>query len=413
MPAVLWVCAPGFAQSSMPAVFVANNVSDAITSFTVNADGTLGFVAAFPTADGPQAIDLSPDGRHLAVAHGTANEVSEILKVFQVDAGAGLTELVSILVPDSPLDVIWINDEILAVTETNVGPPNFVHTWRLDARAGALALIDSEGTGSFNTALAYNPDAGILYTQDSFSDAITWFGAAPDGTLAFGGMVFTAPVFPLELALTPDGSFLYAACGISSDGHRVLGFSVAPGGALAPLKGSPFFSPGNSPAHLAVSLDGAWLFAGHGTDATVRSFSIAPGGALAPTGFVFDVGLQGTLGDIAVLPGLVLVTDESTATDGITGLYSFQINPDGSLTLAAPIYDTQGVRPESLAAWQPPPSLPGDIDGDGTVGIIDFLALLAAWGPCPPPCPPRCPADLDADCSVSITDMLTLLANWS
>ncbi len=74
-------------QSTLPAVFVANNVSDGITTFTVNADGTLDFVAAFPTADGPQAIDLSPDGRHLAVAHGTANEVSEILKV---DAGAGL-----------------------------------------------------------------------------------------------------------------------------------------------------------------------------------------------------------------------------------------------------------------------------------------------------------------------------------
>ncbi|MEE9534340.1 MAG: hypothetical protein V3W06_07965 [Acidimicrobiia bacterium] len=26
---------------------------------------------------------------------------------------------------------------------------------------------------------------------------------------------------------------------------------------------------------------------------------------------------------------------------------------------------------------------PPDIDGDGNVGILDFLALLANWGPCP------------------------------
>ena len=26
---------------------------------------------------------------------------------------------------------------------------------------------------------------------------------------------------------------------------------------------------------------------------------------------------------------------------------------------------------------------PADVDGDGTVGITDFLDLLAAWGPCP------------------------------
>jgi hypothetical protein len=59
-------------------------------------------------------------------------------------------------------------------------------------------------------------------------------------------------------------------------------------------------------------------------------------------------------------------------------------------------------------------SIPGDLDGDGAVGITDFLALLAAWGPCADPCPPSaCPADLDGDCTVGISDFLALLANWS
>jgi hypothetical protein len=55
----------------------------------------------------------------------------------------------------------------------------------------------------------------------------------------------------------------------------------------------------------------------------------------------------------------------------------------------------------------------GDIDGDGIVGINDFLLLLGAWGPCDMPCPPACAADLDGDCDVGITDFLTLLANWT
>ncbi len=55
----------------------------------------------------------------------------------------------------------------------------------------------------------------------------------------------------------------------------------------------------------------------------------------------------------------------------------------------------------------------GDLDGDGLVGIKDFLTLLAAWGPCRAPCPPSCPADLDGDCVVGITDFLILLGNWS
>jgi hypothetical protein len=54
----------------------------------------------------------------------------------------------------------------------------------------------------------------------------------------------------------------------------------------------------------------------------------------------------------------------------------------------------------------------GDLDGDGVVGVLDFLDLLAAWGPCPQPCPPSCVADLDGDCMVGVTDFLILLANW-
>ena len=50
---------------------------------------------------------------------------------------------------------------------------------------------------------------------------------------------------------------------------------------------------------------------------------------------------------------------------------------------------------------------PGDVDADGTVGILDFLALLASWGPCA-----GCAADLDDDGIVGIVDFLALLAAW-
>ena len=50
---------------------------------------------------------------------------------------------------------------------------------------------------------------------------------------------------------------------------------------------------------------------------------------------------------------------------------------------------------------------PWDLDGDLLVGITDFLALLAAWGP-----NPGHPADFDGDGLVGSTDFLALLANW-
>lgn len=41
---------------------------------------------------------------------------------------------------------------------------------------------------------------------------------------------------------------------------------------------------------------------------------------------------------------------------------------------------------------------PGDADGDGTVGIGDFLLVLAQWGPCPP----NCLGDVNGDGVVGI-----------
>lgn len=48
-----------------------------------------------------------------------------------------------------------------------------------------------------------------------------------------------------------------------------------------------------------------------------------------------------------------------------------------------------------------------DLNGDGDVGIVDLLALLAAWGtaPCGPP-------DFNGDGTVGIVDLLEFLANW-
>ncbi len=51
----------------------------------------------------------------------------------------------------------------------------------------------------------------------------------------------------------------------------------------------------------------------------------------------------------------------------------------------------------------------GDIDGDGIVGLSDFLALLDDWGSCVEQC---CLADLDIDGDVGISDFLLLLGNW-
>ncbi len=67
-----------------------------------------------------------------------------------------------------------------------------------------------------------------------------------------------------------------------------------------------------------------------------------------------------------------------------------------------------GINPlVDMGAYEFQLACPWDLDGNGTVGILDLLALLAAWGS-----DPGGPPDFDGDFTVDILDLLTLLANW-
>ena len=84
-------------------------------------------------------------------------------------------------------------------------------------------------------------------------------------------------------------------------------------------------------------------------------------------------------------------------------------DPDGRFEHYVPLrwaYETsQGTPIEAPISF-----CPADIDGSGTVDIVDFLNLLASWGPCPPGGP--CAADIDGDGHVGVTDLLALLLAW-
>ncbi len=74
------------------------------------------------------------------------------------------------------------------------------------------------------------------------------------------------------------------------------------------------------------------------------------------------------------------------------------------------IQDGFGAHNMAAAGVDCPDVVPGDLDGDGTVGANDLLILLSSWGPCAD-CD-DCVADIDGDCNVGASDLLILLANW-
>jgi 3-phytase len=120
--------------------------------------------------------------------------------------------------------------------------------------------------------------------------------------------------------------------------------------------------------------------------------------------------------------------DDVTGTDGIdvcnsalglafpSGVFVAQDNenPGGNQNFKLVPWEAiagASAPPLSIDTTWDPRGLRGDINGDGSVGVVDFLLLLAAWGPCPAP-PEACPADVDRNGVVGVSDFLILLSHW-
>jgi DNA-binding beta-propeller fold protein YncE len=177
------------------------------------------------------------------------------------------------------------------------------------------------------------------------------------------------------LVFTPEGNLLVASFGTDA----VLEYDGATGAPLGQWDDGGLDSGIwglQGPWDLEIGADGNVLVSSNAGNAAVHSYDAGTGGFMRSFYVLADAGPVNGATGIAVVPG-----------DGVDADHDF--------------------LPDSCEA------LPGDLDGDGAVGITDLLMLLAAWGPCPAPCPPSCASDLDGDCATGITDLLALLADWT
>ena len=130
-----------------------------------------------------------------------------------------------------------------------------------------------------------------------------------------------------------------------------------------------------------------------------------------------EVSVNGTDLGFGSGPGTFKGTFETTALNGITveGFFPPYSIVDLSIGSIDGGIQGSGYFVDSFINFdlEGAPLTVGDLNGDGTVGIDDFLLLLSRWGDCIGACPPSCVGDLDGDCVVGIADFLILLANWT
>lgn len=344
------------AQSADPTVFTVTTGGDSLVSFTVAPDGTLTQAGLIATGDAPQSISLSPDGSILAVGHGTSSTTVEQLQFFRVNADATFTPLLTTLVPDSPSSVEWLNNNVLAVSQTQIGP-SAINTYSFNRQSNTIALVDSFAPGNFAFSMAVGGD--LLFTETSFqspNNSIVNRRFAPDGTLSGGDSerIGTGSDFAVSLAATSDGRFVYGAGGLSGpNDDLIFGFTVDADGTMTSL---PALNTGTrAPAELALSPDETILYASNnglsnGTGLVV-AYAINPiTGELTPTGNFVSVGDRGDANAIDTLPGFVFNLDGSGA-DNTRGVEVIRVGSDGSLTVFNTFALSNGSTPNALTTW--------------------------------------------------------------
>jgi hypothetical protein len=423
----IWLGRWAYAQPAEASLFAGNKDSSDITVYTVAPNGALDEIAGSLFASAPQvrAMALSHDGTLLVTLHDSSQTNEFSIRCYGTGAGGELSELSgSPLVFTHPLalpkDLVVVQRQDREFALALVGPEARIYVLEIEGAPGRQTLVPVPGspfvTGGVVIfgALAATPDGHYVYVGH-YTGQLLGYEIGLDGQLTLlPGSPFAFAQRPDGMAVTPDGLQLYVSN--DSDPPVLLGFDVQPGGALVAMSGTGFAvseQPNDLVKSLAVTPDGQFLYASLAVSDTVTALSRGPGGTLSViAGSSFAIGPH--VAEVVCSNELLFATDDtdSPVFPGSMGVYSFQIHADGTFAALDGCPFAAGDGPTALALWNPQ-SLPGDLDHDGIVGIVDLLTLLAEWGACPSQCPPGCAADLDGDCTVSIVDFLILLSNWT
>jgi 6-phosphogluconolactonase (cycloisomerase 2 family) len=300
--------------------------SNDVAGFSVATDGTLTFIAKYPTnGTSPGSITIDATGTYLYVLNtgtlpGDALGVGDAggITGFTIGTSGGLTAIPGSTQPLSvasyvdPSEVAFSPDgSYLMVTEKLSGSvPGTIDIYPVTAGV-AGARVSTPSTGAIPFGFAFTPSgtpvvANAIAPTDNGLGSATSYTATAQGVLTVvSGTVADNQSAPCWIALNPAGTFAFTTNTISGS---VSAYSVSPTGTLAlvpPASGATAtatIGTSSGPIDDIVTPDGAYLYV------IQSNAGASPGQILG-----FSIGSTGAL---------------TTITTGVTSL------PQGSLGLA-------------------------------------------------------------------------------
>lgn len=231
---------PGISVAATPDgkfLMVASFGSSNVVVFSIGSNGTLSPIAGSPflTQANPFSINISPNGKFLAVAEGD-------VEMFSIASNGSLTSLG--MFPSGLARGLDMNCSATSLyAGESDGTETIVDSFDLASNGGLAPVPGSPFTVPSSidaNGVTLSPDGKTLFVSNQLSSTVTVFSAAADGTLsllpgspvAMNGSVIT----PAGIATSQDGSFLYVA----DTNPAVSVFKIGTGGTLTEVAGSPF-----------------------------------------------------------------------------------------------------------------------------------------------------------------------------
>jgi hypothetical protein len=329
-------------------LFAVNQGSNSISSFRIDADGSLDLIGTF-ASEGvqPDSIGIARDKLYVSnrgdSAVGHPGTVAPNITGFQIGNDGSLTPIpgstVTFPVDTSPSqNLISPNGRLLfadifAVPGSTAAQGNTLTPFQIE-RDGNLDLAPGGNVGApvsppLLLGAAFNPDQRIIYAGLTAVNEVAVFTYAKSGQLTFVGDVPVQGSGPCWAAVSADGRFLYTGdTGTDSIGLFSLADPLHPVEIQELALGGPHAPPGSPPGTLqtnvfqiALSPDGHTLYAiGQSTNPTgsfadgnqLHILSVAADGTLSePNGPVL-LSTAGVPGD-AHPQGIAVVVDRGHA----------------------------------------------------------------------------------------------------
>lgn len=330
------------AQATGKNLFVTNNTTGTVTSFSVSPGGILSSNGIFPAGANPQDCGLTIDGRNLIVVNATIATMEELF-TFVVNPDATLTrsEPPSI-VGDGPLSLNITSSNFALVP--SAGDDNLSSFRIINDNT---SLVNTQFAGTFPIKVMSTHDAKFVFCTASASpNQIYRYALSPTGVLTNLGAPATFSGGSLQgLAVAPDDSKLYVSTALS---NVIAWYEIGNDGSLT-FEGSAN-SGGNSCVEIAMHPAATWLYVCNVVSDTLTVMPVGPDGSLSNAVYSYSIGSD--IRDVVTDGEYVYVTDESSISGSPVGVVVFHIESDGQLT-RQDTYATGGGRPQFMALWDP------------------------------------------------------------